>query len=393
MFNIKQTIKYLFFVLAIVFALNVSTANASGFDGYYGGTGYGDSYDYYYSEPAQSNSYVDNSNYYYVEPTQSYQSSYYYQEPTTYSYPSASYDYSYPTYYDYSLGCSSCSYGNYSYPQTYYVPSTPVYTPAPVTPVVNTLDASCVISPNNVYVNDSVTISANVSGGNGNYTYYWSGSDGISGSSQVITGRFTSSGSKTVSLTVTSNNQSVTRTCSAYVNQNNNYYYNSPTYYNNNLTATCSANSSNANVGDNVVWTVYPNGGIGSYTYSWNGSDNLSYGNAYQIQQRYLTSGYKTATVTVYSTNGQTVTATCNTNIAGSTINGGTPISGVYLNEVPATGIEFNTKVALYILGLVLWSAFIGFIIVERKKSKLAIANRGRIEDFKQENLRKKGIL
>jgi hypothetical protein len=32
-------------------------------------------------------------------------------------------------------------------------------------------------------------------------------------------------------------------------------------------------------------------------------------------------------------------------------------------------------------------------MIVEKRKAKLALANRGRIEDFKQENLRKKGLL
>ena len=262
-------------------------------------------------------------------------------------------------------------------------------TPPPVVPpVYNTLNASCVINPSNIYINDTVTISGSASGGTGSYSYYWSGSDGISGSSQVITGRFTSIGSKTVSLTVTSGTQTVTRTCNAYVNSNYNYNYN----YNYNLTATCVAQPQTANVGDNVIWTAYPSGGNGTYTYSWTGSDGLSYGNAYQIQQRYTTPGTKSATVTVYSSNGQSVTAVCNANVIGS-IGGGTPISGIYLNEVPATGIDFNLKVALYILGLVLWSAFIGFMIVEKKKAKLALANRAKIEDFKQENLKRKGML
>jgi hypothetical protein len=238
-----------------------------------------------------------------------------------------------------------------------------------------------------------VTLSASASGGTGSYSYYWSGSDGISGSSQVITGRFTSIGSKTVSLTVTSGTQSVTRTCSAYVNSNYNYNNNYNYNYNyTNLTATCVAQPQSANVGDNVVWTAYPSGGNGTYTYSWTGTDGLSYGNAYQIQQRYTTPGTKSATVTVYSSNGQSVTAVCNANVVGSVI-GGTPISGIYLNEVPATGIDFNLKVALYVLGLILWSAFIGFMIVEKKKAKLALANRAKIEDFKQENLKRKGLL
>ena len=269
--------------------------------------------------------------------------------------------------------------------------------------ITNNLDAVCTINPNPVNVGDTATLSANASGGNGHYSYQWSGSDGITGSSQVITRSFSTSGTKNVSLTVTSAGQTVTRTCSVSVNPYNNYNYNynygynynyNSGYnynYNTNMTATCSASPMNANVGDNVIWTVYPVGGTGVYTYSWTGTDGLSYGNAYQIQQRYTTPGVKNATVTVYTTNGQSVVATCSTNIMGS-ISNGTPISGIYLNEVPATGISFNVKVSLYTLGLIIWSAFMGLMIVERRKTKLALANRAKIEAFKSENLKRKGM-
>lgn len=409
MFKIKKLTKYTLFALTFAFVLFLSipnNANASYYDDYYVGIGadYG-GYEYSF-DSTPSYSYPDNN--YYVQDSYSYPDTNYYVEEPSYYYPSydnsyydnSYYDNSYygGSYGDYSYGvggCSSCYYGgNYSYPQITYVPYTPPVTPPPV--VKPALEASCYISPNSVYINDTVTMSANATGGTGSYTYYWSGSDGISGSSQVITGRFTSIGLKTVSLTVTSGTQSVTRTCSATVNQRYDHNYNYPNYNYNynytNLTATCVASPVNANVGDNVIWTVYPTGGNGAYTYSWIGTDNLSYGNAYQIQQRYFTPGVKTATVTVRASNGQSVVATCNTNIIGSVINNN-PISGIYLNDVPATGISFNLKVALYILGLVLWSAFVGFMLVERRKAKFALANRGRIEDFKQENLRKKGLL
>ncbi|MEI6042285.1 MAG: hypothetical protein WCQ00_01835 [bacterium] len=401
MFKINKTTKYTIFALAafVMFTAMPITAKAGEDDGYYYGSGYEDSFAWdntsYSSD--QSTSYYPNyvdyttPSYTYSEPSVSY------VQPTTYYdnsyYPSYYSDYSY----GYSSGCSSCSTGGYVYtpaPQIVYVPNTPVVQPI-VTPVYNNLTASCTINPNNVYLNDSVTLSGNAAGGNGSYSYFWSGSDGISGSSQVITGRFTSIGSKTVSLTVTSGNQSVTRSCNAYVNQNTNYNYNNNYNYNSNytnLTAICSALPTNANVGDNVIWTVYPNGGNGAYTYSWTGTDSLSYGNAYQIQQRYTTPGTKTANVTVYTNNGQSVTVSCNVNVTGSVV-AGTPISGIYLNEVPATGIDFNMKVALYVIGLTLWSAFVGFMLVSKRKTKLALANRSKIEDFKQENLRKKGLL
>jgi hypothetical protein len=416
MFKIKKLTKYAIFALAITFIIFIAlpnSAKANGDDdGYYYGSGWED--DVYFDDTSyypENNSYYPENNSYYPENNSYYPEDNYYYPEDNYYYPEDTY-YSSPSYYqsDYSYGlggCSTCSYGGYSYtpaPQIVYIPNpTPPYVPPVTPPQPPALNATCVISPSNVNINDSVTFSANATGGTGSYTYYWSGSDGISGNAQVITGRFTSVGSKTATVTVTSGNQTVTRTCNAYVNQNQNYNYNYNYGYNynnnygynynyTNLTAICSAQPSSANVGDNVIWTVYPNGGNGSYTYSWTGTDGLSYGNAYQIQQRYTTPGTKSATVTVYSTNGQSIVATCNANIVGSVI-AGTPISGIYLNEVPATGIDFNIKVGLYMLGLILWSAFVGFMIVEKRKAKLALANRGRIEDFKQENLRKKGLL
>lgn len=395
MFKINKTTKYIILALSFAFVFfvgSVNTASAGGSNSWYMGVGWDDYTDFTYGS---------NSSY-------SYPSSYSYDPGYTYTYDYSDYNHYYPSYYydNYSYGydysCSSCGYSYQSMPQVVYVPNTSTCTSSccgsscNTNPTPTTLEASCVISPNSINVGDSVTMSASASGGTGSYQYYWSGSDGISGSSQVITGRFTSYGNKTVSLTVTSGSQTVTRTCSAYVNQpyryyDYNYYYNGNYNYNN-LTATCSANPSNANVGDNVIWTVYPNGGNGAYSYSWTGTDGLSYGNAYQIQQRYSTAGTKTATVTVYTTGGQTVTATCNTNIAG-TVSSGTPISGIYLNEVPATGIDFNLKVALYTLGLVIWSAFVAFMIINKKKAKLAMANRTRIEDFKLENMKRKNLI
>ena len=444
MLKIKNLTKYTFFATALaltVFAVVPGGVKAQEYPSYYSDTLYPSyysdtSYPSYYSDTSYPSYYSDTSYPSYNSNT-TYPS--YYSDTTYPSYYSGTANSSassyYPNYYDSSSydycsscssgcsgcssyggssyygssysGCSSCSYGGgYTYTQppqiVYNPPVQPPYYPPVTPPTYNTLNASCSINPSNVYINDTVTLSGSASGGTGSYSYYWSGSDGISGSSQVITGRFTSIGSKTVSLTVTSGIQTVTRSCNAYVNSNYNYnnnnnYNNNYNYgYNNNysnLTATCSSQPSNANVGDNVVWTAYPTGGNGTYTYSWTGTDGLSYGNAYQIQQRYTVPGTKSATVTVYSSTGQTVTAVCNANIVGSSINGGTPISGIYLNEVPATGIDFNLKVGLYILGLVLWSAFVGFMIIEKKKAKLALANRSRIEDFKQENLKRKGLL
>lgn len=280
-------------------------------------------------------------------------------------------------------------------------------------PQQQSLDGYCVVSPTSVTINQDVRFTANASGGNGNYSYNWSGTDGVYSSSQSFTGRYQTPGSKSVSVTITSGGQSITRSCSVNVDQGyvNNY---------NNLTAYCVASPTNASVGQNVVWTVYATGGYGynngynsgygNYTYSWTGSDGLSYGNASAIQKVYTTPGTKTATVTVYS-NGQSISANCSTNIIGvgapvSNVTvirqptAGTPVSGVYLSQVPDTGIEFNLKVALFLAGLLIWSAFFGYVMVARKKGKTAFATNAsanlsvaeRINQFKLENMRKKGL-
>ncbi len=290
------------------------------------------------------------------------------------------------------------------------------------TQVQNNLDGYCTASPSSVTINQDVRFTASASGGNGNYSYSWSGTDGVYSSAQSFTGRYQYPGSKSVSVTITSGSQSITRSCSVNVDQGyvNNY---------NNLTAYCVATPASATIGQNVVWTVYATGGnnygynngynngyntgYGNYSYSWTGTDGLSYGNASAIQKVYSTPGTKTATVTVYS-NGQTITANCSMNVigAGTPVSNvtvirqptaGTPVSGVFLSQVPDTGIEFNMKVALFTIGLLLWSAFLGYVMVSRKKAKTAFAANAnpsahlsineRINQFKMENMRKKGLI
>ncbi len=277
-------------------------------------------------------------------------------------------------------------------------------------PVQPSLDGNCYISPSsNVYVNQDVSFTANATGGNGSYTYSWSGSDGISSNSRTFTGRFSTPGPKTATVVIYSNGQSVSRTCSTNVDSN---------YQNNTLSVYCVASPATATVGQNIIWTATVSGGSYNsgygYTYSWTGTDGLSYGNAQTIQRSYSTAGYKTATVTVYG-NGQSQSATCSANVIGGapisnvTVirepGAGNPVSGVFLSQVPATGISFGWKVSLFILGLLIWSAYIGYAIVSKRKRSLAAATLSagtmpsnasaadRINQFKLDNMRKKGLI
>lgn len=45
-----------------------------------------------------------------------------------------------------------------------------------------------------------------------------------------------------------------------------------------------------------------------------------------------------------------------------------TPVSGVYLSQVPSTGITWNLKTILFTLGLLLWSGLVAHLVIERKK-------------------------
>ncbi|TSD05640.1 MAG: hypothetical protein Greene07147_345 [Parcubacteria group bacterium Greene0714_7] len=75
------------------------------------------------------------------------------------------------------------------------------------------------------------------------------------------------------------------------------------------LTASCSPSPSTGYVGDSLIWTVTPSGGVGSYTYVWSGTDGLT-GTGATVSKTYGTAGTKSASVIVTSGTGA-VTATC----------------------------------------------------------------------------------
>ncbi len=80
--------------------------------------------------------------------------------------------------------------------------------------VYPTLSATCSVSPTSAITGAAVTWTAVPSGGTGAYTYSWSGTDGISGSSISISPSYASPGSKTASVLVTSGSQSTSFACS-----------------------------------------------------------------------------------------------------------------------------------------------------------------------------------
>lgn len=88
----------------------------------------------------------------------------------------------------------------------------------------NNLSASCYANPTNPGINQLVTWRVVANGGNGNYSYNWSGTDNLSGSDSYINKYYSYAGSKNAYVTVYSNGQSITANCSTYVNNYNGFY-------------------------------------------------------------------------------------------------------------------------------------------------------------------------
>ena len=165
------------------------------------------------------------------------------------------------------------------------------------------LAVSCSASPTSEIVGGTINWSAVPTGGNGTYTYSWTGTDSLSGTTQSISKSYSSTTppSKTAIITVKSGSQTVSNSCSATIT-------NPPP-----LAVTCSSYPSSIISGGATTWTANPTGGLGfnSYTYSWTGTDSLS-GTTQSISKSYssTTPPSKTAIITVKS-GSQTVSNSC----------------------------------------------------------------------------------
>jgi hypothetical protein len=81
----------------------------------------------------------------------------------------------------------------------------------------NNLGVTCYGEPDNANTGERVHWYATAVGGNGNYSYDWSGTNSLNSSSQNPSKTYSSSGTKKATVTVTANGYSVSHTCSVYV--------------------------------------------------------------------------------------------------------------------------------------------------------------------------------
>ncbi len=75
----------------------------------------------------------------------------------------------------------------------------------------------CSANPQTSYLGSPVTWYATVSGGNGYYSYKWSGSDDLYSNMNTVSKSYFSSGTKTATVTVNSNGTILSKTCSVYI--------------------------------------------------------------------------------------------------------------------------------------------------------------------------------
>lgn len=79
------------------------------------------------------------------------------------------------------------------------------------------------------------------------------------------------------------------------------------------LTASCYANNGSVALGTGVTWSATVNGGYGTYSYNWYGSDGLT-GYNQNTYINYYTPGMKTASLVVTS-QGQSITVNCGNSV------------------------------------------------------------------------------
>ena len=191
-----------------------------------------------------------------------------------------------------------------------------VYVAAPtVIASVYPISGYCYANSSSANTNDVVTWSVYASGGNGNYSYSWTGTDGLSGNFDSVSKVYYSTGSKNASVTIYSSGAS-----SRVVNCSSNIIiYNDSNNNNSDLNISCSASDTSIDTNDNITWRASVSGGNGNYNYDWNGTDGLSSSNS-SVSKTYYSEGTKYASLTVTSGN-QTVSHDCNNSVYVSDYN------------------------------------------------------------------------
>jgi len=174
------------------------------------------------------------------------------------------------------------------------------------------ISGSCTPSKQNAAVNEQVKWNVYVTALNGNVTYSWSGDDGLSGSTATVPFTYTTPGTKSATVRVSTNGdnpQWAQINCVPGVVIGDNSPTSAPA-----PSISCAASQSSVSINTPVTWQAIAVGGVPPFTYTWEGSDNFT-ASGQQATQTYATSGLKTATVSLTDAAGNTYVNPCNSTV------------------------------------------------------------------------------
>ena len=246
------------------------------------------------------------------------------------------------------------------------------------------LEVICRVSDTSIEEDDSVTYTVDVNGGNSPYLYDWSGD--ANGSSRSVTVRYTSSGTKEVTIEVEDDdgNRASDDCPDVRVDREDDDDDDED-----DLEVTCRVSDTSVRVGERVTYTADVDGGNSPYDYDWSGDVN---GSSRTKSIAYNRAGTYNVEITVEDDDGNEDSDDCVVRVSSSGSNfnededNGTlaSIDGVYLSQLPYTGAEDTAKVIGFTSLIILWSAGVAMFL-KRNKNKDTLSQR--ISDFKNRKI------
>lgn len=182
------------------------------------------------------------------------------------------------------------------------------------------LSVSCTATPITARAGEEILWYSSVTGGAGNYTYSWSGADGLFGTQSTVRKAYATAGEKYATVTVISGGQSAIAGCSQIVQIMPSASIaagtTGGTAGTRRLGASCFAVTERVTTGESATWFAIVSGASPSTTtaYQWDGTDGLT-GNGPAVFKTYGKNGLKHALLTVTS-GGERIMSVCTNAIA-----------------------------------------------------------------------------
>ena len=150
------------------------------------------------------------------------------------------------------------------------------------------ITGSIIANPTTGNIGDNITYSVSgISGGSGIYTYAWSGSDSLTGTTSSVAKSYTTTGTKTATCVITSGSVSLTLNTSAEIGI-------LP------ITGSITADPISVVLGSPINFTMNAIGGVGSFVYNWTGDESFI-GTTQTVTKTFSSIGTKNVTCAVTS--------------------------------------------------------------------------------------------